>query len=116
VIERTSDHGRFGPRWSWLFFAGPIIWFVYFWVVYRAADSGCTPDTGAVATWVSIGLLGGSLVGGVYYTWRAGKARAGGDETVTEGVSLLRAGLLVGAFLILATLLIGVPALVLDPC
>lgn len=116
MIEHTSDVQHFGPRWGWLFFAGPVIWYLYFWLVGLAAGAKCAADAGAVVTWVTIGLLGGTLVGLVYSTWRAGRAaRLEGDEAVTDRDTLLRAGFLLGAFFILVAVFVGVPALV-PPC
>lgn len=97
------------PRWSWLFLAGPVIWYLYFWVVYLAAEAGCTANSGAVVTWTTIGLTGATMVAIGYYTLRARRP----DD---DGSPLLKAGVLLGVFFVIATLFVGVPALVLQPC
>lgn len=116
MIERPSENRPFVPRWAWLFLAGPILWYLYFWVAYLAAEAGCTVDSGAVVTWVTIGLTGATLVAIAYYTWRAERARRSRDAEGGNISSLIRAGFLLGAFFVLATLFVGVPALVLQPC
>lgn len=98
------------PRWTWLFLAGPVIWYLYFWVVYLAAEAGCTANSGAVVTWLTIALTGATLVAIAYYTWKA-RQPVGRD-----GGSLVKAGFLLGIFFVIATLFVGVPAMFLQPC
>jgi len=114
MTERPHQR-TFVPRWAWLFLAGPIIWYLYFWVVYLAAEAGCTADAGEVVTWVTIGLTGGTMVAVAYYAWRAARARTEGDDDDGSG-SLIRAGFLMGLVFVVASLFVGVPALVLQPC
>lgn len=116
MTERPSENRTFGPRWGWLFLAGPVIWYVYFWIAYLSAEAGCAANSGVLVTWVTIGLTGGTMVAIAYYTWRAARARRSEDTDITDGGSLVRAGFLMGAFFILATSFVGIPALVLQPC
>ena len=116
MIERPPDDHPTVAGWAWLFLAGPIIWYLYFWVVYLAAEAGCTANSGAVVTWVTIGLTGATMVAIAYYALRGSRAR-GTQATGEDGTgSLIGAGMLLGAFFVVATLFVGVPALVLQPC
>ncbi len=111
MTDTQPDSRGFVPRWVWLFLAGPVIWYFYFWVVYLAAEAGCAADTGALVTWVTIGMTGATIVAIAYYTWRAG--RAAGEKGARP---LIKAGYLIGGIFLVATLFVGVPALVLHPC
>lgn len=113
MTERPPDTRPLGPRWTWLFLAGPTIWYLYFWVAYLAAEAGCAADAGAVVTWVTIGLSGGTMVALAYHTSRARRTR---HQHVSSSGSLMRAGFLMGAFFVLVTLFVGFPAVVLQPC
>jgi hypothetical protein len=111
MTESESDRQAFSPRWVWLFLAGPVIWYFYFWIVYLAAEAGCVADTGALVTWVTVGMTGATMVAIAYYTWRA--ARDAGGQSSRP---LVKVGYVMGGFFLVATLFVGVPALVLQPC
>ena len=114
-MTERPHHRTFVPRWAWLFLAGPTIWYVYFWVAYLAAEAGCTADAGEVVTWVTIGLTGATMVAIAYNAWRADRARAEGDDEDRTG-TLIRAGFLMGLVFVVASIFVGVPALLLQPC
>jgi hypothetical protein len=114
MTERPHQR-TFVPRWAWLFLAGPTIWYVYFWVAYLAAEAGCTADAGEVVTWVTIGLTGATMVAIAYNAWRADRARTEGDDEDRTG-TLIRAGFLMGLVFVVASMFVGVPALLLQPC
>lgn len=105
-------HRHVVPGWAWLFLAGPTIWYLYFWVGYLAAGEGCPANTAALVTWVTIGLTGASMIAIAYYAQPGSGSRAprNSDDSLV-GVSLL-----VGVLFVVATLFVGVPALVLQPC
>lgn len=116
MTERSHESQPFRPRWAWLFLAGPIIWYLYFWVVYLAAEAGCNANSGAVVTWVTVGLTGGTIFAIAFYTWRAKRIRGLWDRDNDDANALVKAGFLMGAFFVLATLFVGIPALILQPC
>lgn len=111
----TESAGKRGPvpRWTWLFLAGPLLWYLYFWIVYLAAEVGCAAGAGGLVTWVTIGMSVATIVAIAYYTLKAarGFAEGGGDER-----PLVRAGYLLGGLFLVATLFVGVPAMALQPC
>ena len=112
MTDRPSENRSPFPRWAWLFLAGPVIWYFYFWIVYLAAEAGCVANTGALVSWITVGMSGATIVAIAYYAWQAnrGSGDAGGNR------ALVRAGYLMGGLFVVATLFVGVPALVLQPC
>lgn len=100
------------PGWLWMSLAGPTIWYLYFWVDYLAAGEGCPANIAALVTWVTIGLTGASMIAIAYYA-QAGSGSRGRRDS---GDSLVGVSLLVGVFFVVATLFVGVPALMLQPC
>ena len=106
------------PRWTWLFLAGPVIWYAYFWVVYLTAEAGCEAEVGTVVVWVTVVLTGITSVTIAFYTWRSLRDTASAKVTANDGNirSLVRAGFLLGGFFVAASLFVGVPALVVGPC
>lgn len=113
MTQRPLEDHPLVPRWAWLFLAAPILWYLYFWGAYIAAEAGCTAESGAVVTWVTIGLTVGTMVAIAYYTWRAWRAESADD---TDTSQLVKAGFLLGGLFVVATLFVGIPALVLQPC
>lgn len=103
------------PRWVWLFMAGPVIWYGYFWVAYLAAETGCAAEVPDLVTWTTIALTGAALGLIGYYTWRATRSPQPEDGEDSGG-SLIRAGFLMGVIFVVATVFVGLPALVLQPC
>lgn len=113
MTERPTGN-RFVPHWTWLFLAGPVIWYLYFWVVYLVAEAGCAADAQVLVTWVTLGLTGVTLLAITYHALRSAREST---ETENDDIrSLVRAGLLMGGFFLVASLFVGVPALVLQPC
>jgi hypothetical protein len=106
------------PRWTWLFLAGPVTWYAYFWVVYLAAEAGCEADVGAFVVWVTVVLTGITSVTITFYGWRSFREAASPKVTANDGSirSLVRAGFLLGGFFVAASLFVGVPALLVGPC
>lgn len=112
MIDRPRNRSTVGG-WVWLFLAGPIVWSLYFWVDILAADAGCPANRAALVTWVTVGLVGVSLVALAYYGRPTRRPRGSGSDNRD---SLLGFGLLLGAVFVVTTLFIGAPALVLQPC
>ena len=110
------NHDRLVPGWAWLFFVGPIFWYLFFWVGYLAEEAGCPANTAALVIWVTIGLIGASVVAMAYYAQPKGLLRNPRDSGPDDHGSLVGVGFLLGAFLVVATLFVGVPGLVLQPC
>ena len=104
------------PGWAWLSLAGPTTWYLYFWVVDLAAEGGCRANTAALVTWVTIGLTGASMVAIAYYAQPTSLFRNPRGSGPDDQDSLVGLGLLLGVCFVVATLLVGVPALVLQPC
>ena len=106
--------------------APPIIWISYFMVVYLVAEAGCAmemPGGGVlglqgvnvitiVATLASIVVIG-------FFTLRSWRRLTLADSeaaSASQDRSLGLMGVLSGAFFIVASIYVGVPALVMAPC
>ena len=106
--------------------APPIIWISYFMIVYLVAEAGCAMDlmgdvqTGIqgvnvitiVATLLSAGAIG-------FFTlrsWRRFKRADNEGSSPSQDRSLALMGVLSGTFFIVASLYVGLPALVMAPC
>lgn len=114
----------FGYLWEPI--APAVIWIGYFMIVYLIAEAACAmaittgevlglSGVGAatiVATIASIGAIG-------YYTvrsWRRFKGASGESALAHQDKSLGLIGVLSGFFFIVASVYVGVPALVMAPC
>lgn len=117
-MTKPRSRHRMVPRWTWLFLAGPILWYLYFWVVYLAAEAGCVADVGLVVTWVTVVLTGLTILGIVYYAWVSLRQVDVATTSEDDGNvrSLIRAGFLLGGMFVAATVSVGIPALVMQPC
>lgn len=121
---KTSE----SPRLNYLLepVAPPIIWIIYFMAVYLIAEAGCAMemlDDGLlglqgvnaitiVATVASVGAIG-------FFTVRSWKRLRRADresDSANQDRSLGLMGVLSGAFFIVASIYVGVPALVIAPC
>lgn len=115
------------PRgWPVIFLAGPVVWYLYFWVVYLIAEAGCSeafPDLAFLgASLVSIATIIATAVAGaliVYYMVKAyrqldGPLTSSGD--VARGSSFLVLGVILGFIFLVATFFVGLPALFLEVC
>jgi hypothetical protein len=119
----TSPTGG-GSAGTWLMvLAGPVIWYVYFWLVYLVAEGVCRLGgfdfevmglTGL--SFVTIAVTGGAsaliVVSGLrsYSSWR----KAPRDGSGYLGLAF--AGVVLSGIFLLAVLATGLPALVLRPC
>lgn len=121
--NRPSEYRRLLSRlplprpWLVLFLAGPVIWYGYFWAVYLLAEAVCSPanvDASrtsllvlavVVLTIVAVGLI----------SWLALRARRFDAESGHRG-ELARTGTMLGFVFVLATLFVGLPAVLLSPC
>ena len=123
---------RFDRRALWLILlASPLIWCLYFSVVYLLAEADCA----ITISWLNFqvaGLPGLSViviastvvasVATLYYAgralrlWRASKPSSAEPPTQERKRFMALAGLLLSLLFLVSTLLMGVPALVLQPC
>lgn len=115
-----------------LFLLGPIIWTVYFLVVYLVVEAGCTgdgpglnlfdPPVPTVVTLIATAIAAiASLVAALwcYRRWRPDEQEADnqhGDGSSERDRSLAFAGLLLCLLGFVAVLFIGLPALALPAC
>lgn len=115
-----------GPRYVVEPLAPPVIWIVYFMVVYLFAEGACVMGwatkrwaglPGVSAVTVLVTLLACASI--AYFTFRSWhRWRDGGAEQATgsQTRSLGLMGFLSGLLFLLATLSVGLPALLMRPC
>lgn len=97
-----------GPHWTWLFFAGPIIWIVYFRVSILATAVGCAPNLLSVGVWSLVGVVGAAVLTiGLY-------SRGTGNWVLTSRAT--QQALIIGTALLTATVVIGLPLVLSRPC
>lgn len=101
------------PRWAWLFAAGPVIWSIYFWMEARAEAIGCSIQALPLILWTTLGVAGSLMVTLSYNASRAGH---GGRHRRHSDTMVMRDGFLLGAGLLVAALVVGLPTLVSRPC
>jgi len=103
--------------WSWwpvLFLAGPVVWYLYFWVVYLAAEAGCAFGFRGVSVFTVVLTIFSAITVGAFalLARRRSSRRQDGDYRQV----LVQAGFLLGVMFLIGTVFVGVPALVLQPC
>lgn len=108
------------PGWAILFLAGPVIWYLHFWLVYLVAEAGCAADdfrllglpgvsvVTVVATVVAVVAIGALTV-------LAYRRLSGGADDEPHR-PLVLAGCLMGVLFLVATLFVGTPAVMMTPC
>ncbi len=126
---------RSDRRALWLILlASPLVWCLYFSVVYLLAEAGCAINIPWLKFEVA-GLPGLSVVviastviasfATLYYGGRAMRVWRANKPTVAQSAEppahernqfMALAGFLLSALFLASTLLMGVPALVLQPC
>lgn len=111
-----------------LFLAGPVIWYLHFWLVYLLAEAICEADGFDVRVLALhplsfVTLATTTIAAGVtlFFTdraWRRFRRRVDGTEPqVAESERMLAfTGILLGLVFFLSILFVGVPALFLPPC
>lgn len=101
-----------------LFLAGPVIWFVYFMVVYLFAEAGCSPGglrvAPSVVTWFTVAVTVIAAIATATLAFRA--ARSLGEGSGGDWKLMRWGGAILGGLFVLAILLVGAPALVFAPC
>lgn len=108
-------HGRssLSSRWVVLFLAGPVIWYLHFWVVYLAAEAACAAggtglELGGMPL-LSVFVVVATVLAVASIWWFARRAgRRGGEFT--------QVGALLGVLFVFATVFVGLNALFLSPC
>ena len=112
VVQRPIHETALSfPRWGWLFVAGPALWSLYFWMEARAVRMGCAVDVWPLIVWSSLALTGMVMVTVSYYASRTGRS-----SQADLSHSITRDGFLLGAGLLAAAMLVGVPTLISNPC
>lgn len=109
-------------RWIVLFLAGPVIWYVFFWVVYLMAEAACVStlaftETAGLPT-VSLLTIALTLITAVPVVWfmvRAFRAFRLSDSNSPHH-ALVKAGGILGISFFVATVFVGLPALFFRPC
>lgn len=117
---------RLGPGYLVEPLAPPVIWIAYFMVVYLFAEAACAAGWSGIE---ALGLSGVSLVTIAvtigtaaligYFTWRSWRrwqnpAAGSAMERQTRSLGLI--GFLSGLLFMVATIAVGLPAMVLQPC
>lgn len=113
------------PGWPLIFLAGPVIWYVYFWVVYLLAEAGCSPGFAELAilgpkfvTVMTLTATSLALTLIVYLTAKAygqmGRPLLSSSDNEANWFHLLAA--MLGVWFLVATMFVGLPALYLDVC
>ena len=98
---------------------GPAVWIVHFMVVYLAAEASCESARSAGMSFLGetglrVGIVAvtaiavAALAAVAWVTWRR--------SLVPDETPMYRVGLLLAALFTLATLVVGLTPLVLDPC
>lgn len=111
-----NERSRLTRTWPVLVLYGPTIWITHFLAVYLIAEVGCAyPAT--IGPWPAVVVITIALtvlaIAGIALI----AARARRPEPSTDSLfPLQRVGALLAVLSVVATLFVGVPALVLDPC
>lgn len=117
--DRPRARSRRPPTWVVLFLAGPVIWYLHFWVVYLAAEAVCSgagsaqevAGAGWLSAFVIVTTAGAvALIAGLAVAARRVDSRSGHRS------ELARSGAALGFVFAVATLFVGLPAIVLPPC
>ena len=116
--QLPHPHSR-PDRWIVLFLAGPVIWYVFFWVVYLMAEAACVStlaftETAGVPT-VSLVTMALTLVTAIPVVWLMVRAfRKADDDSPHQ--ALVKVGGILGISFFVATVFVGLPALFFRPC
>jgi uncharacterized membrane protein YdbT with pleckstrin-like domain len=107
------------PAWVIVLLAGPVIWYLYFWAVYLAAEAMCAGQSNDSVVLgvplVSALVVLATVVAVVPIGWFALRARRV-DPNRGHREQLARTGAMLGFVFVFATLFVGLPAVFLPPC
>ncbi len=100
-------------RWPVLFLAGPVIWYLHFWVVYLAAEAVCTAggtgmEVGGVPL-LSVFVIVVTALAVAVIWWLALRASRRLGEFTRIGAAL-------GVLFAFGTVFVALPAVFLSPC
>lgn len=116
--QRPHPHLQ-SDKWIVLFLAGPVVWYLFFWVVYLTAEAACVSTlaftkTAGVPT-VSFITMALTIVTAIPVVWFMVRAfrRADGNS---PHQALVKAGGILGISFFIATVFVGLPALFFRPC
>jgi len=112
----TSGEG-YWKTWATLLLAGPTIWIAHFWAVYLTAEVGCVYST-TIGGWPAVSFV--TVVATIMAIVAIGlvglRAVRGGRTADDHTRPLFSIGALLAGLSIIATLLVGLPAVLLSPC
>jgi uncharacterized membrane protein YdbT with pleckstrin-like domain len=108
------------PAWVIVLLAGPVIWYLYFWAVYLAAEAMCAGQSNDDSVVLGVPLVSAlvvlaTVVAVVPIGWFALRARRV-DPNRGHREQLARTGAMLGFVFVFATLFVGLPAVFLPPC
>ncbi|MGH8926214.1 MAG: hypothetical protein ACRDWA_16525 [Acidimicrobiia bacterium] len=106
-------------RWVVLFLAGPVIWYLFFWVVYLIAEAACVSSLAFTATadvpTLSLITIALTVLSATAVVWFMVSAfRQANLDSPHQ--SLVLAGAILGVSFFIATVFVGLPALFFRPC
>jgi hypothetical protein len=99
--------------------SGPTVWIVHFMVVYLAAEASCESARSTQMSFVGetglrVGIVAATVVAVVGLVGVGGMAWR--RSLATDATPMYRVALLLTSLFVLATLVVGLSPLVLDPC
>lgn len=111
-MTRSIDRGSrlLGSRWWVLLLAGPVIWYLHFWLVYLLAEAICTLDPEA-GTPLLLGVVAAATMLGIGAIVTIGLRRRSDDSP--EFVLINRIQMIVFA---LGVVMVAAPAIAFPPC
>ena len=99
--------------------AAPIVWTIYFWVVYLWAEAACELGWGAAGR-VTLGAAVPALMATLWLTVRAYRQWRTSpdplDESGATGAGLAFAGVLIGSISVLGVLAVAVAGVAVPAC
>lgn len=125
----SEDRTPLYTRWPVVFLAGPVVWYLFFWIAYLIAEAGCAPgvEPFEIFGWSGVSFLTVALTAAAVglIAWFFVVAYRQTKSTSLMDVSedpddfrstFLALGTGLAVLFIAASLFVGLPALVLAPC
>jgi hypothetical protein len=107
-----TDSAAAVPWWA-RFLGPPVLWYAHFWLVYLLVEAGCSLGAGDRA-WLSVAVTVATVVVAGAIGWLALAAVRRRDRGHRSQLAWL--GGMLGVVFGIATVAVGIPALVLPPC
>lgn len=107
-----------------LFLAGPVIWYLHFWLVYLLAEAGCVAGTDLASEtmwssqtkWLTVAIIATTAAAVALTAWFTLRAWRRWRTAQPSQGTLAFGGFVMGLLFMLAILMVGMPALVMPPC